>query len=104
MIRQIALAASFVFVLGFASGCEPAVVALPDPGPNAVTLTINAEPPGSQVIVDGIPVGNAPQTVKLRRGPHTIKGMKSGYFAAEQRITASTDSPKSVLLTLVASH
>ncbi len=85
-------------------GCEPATIALPDPGPNAVTITVTSTPPGATISVDGIPVGPSPQTVKVRPGPHRFKAMQSGYFAAEQRVTASSDTPNTLALTLVASH
>lgn len=86
------------------TGCEPAKIELPDPGKNAVTITVQSTPPGATISVDGIPVGPAPQTVKVRPGPHTFKAMQSGYFSAEQRIVASSDTPKDLALTLVASH
>ena len=96
-----------LFTAAFAcvvTGCEPATISLPDPGPNGVSITVSTTPPGATVSVDGVPVGAAPQTVVVRPGPHTLKAMKSGYFAAEQRVTASSDTPKTLALTLVASH
>lgn len=107
MVRQVW---AFLGVAAFAASslvvtaCEPAKIELPDPGKNAVTITVSSTPPGATISVDGIPVGPAPQTVKVRPGPHTFKAMQSGYFAAEQRINASSDTPKDLALTLVASH
>jgi len=103
MYRALAVVvATLVFTC--TAGCEPAKIELPDPGKNAVTITITTDPPGSTVSVDGVPVGLGPQTVKLRPGPHRLKALKSGYFAAEQRVVASSGYPKTIGLTLVASH
>jgi hypothetical protein len=87
------------------AACEPAQTGPPAAGPNAVEIEITATPTGSLVLVDGARVGPAPQKVKLNPGPHRIKGMKSGYFPAEQRVTVSSGAPSpTVHLTLVASH
>lgn len=87
-------------------GCEPAKLGgLPEPGPNAVEVTISTQPAGAGVVVDGTPVGNGPVTVKLNPGPHRLKAAKSGYFAADQKlVVASGEAAKAVELTLVASH
>lgn len=85
--------------------CEPGKVGgLAAPKPNAVEVTVDTEPPGAAVIIDGTPVGPAPQTVRLNPGPHALKATKSGYFPAEQRLTVSSGEPLGLKLTLVASH
>lgn len=86
--------------------CEPAKVGgLAEPGPNAVVVEVTSAPPGATVVVDGTPVGPAPQSVKLNPGPHTVKAMKSGYFPQEQKLVVSSGAPAPKLnLTLVASH
>lgn len=87
--------------------CEPVKVGgLADPGPNAVAVEVGSTPPGATVVVDGTPVGPAPQTVKLNPGPHTVKAMKSGYFSQEQKLVISSpqERPPRVTFTLVASH
>lgn len=87
-------------------GCEPAKVGgLAEPSRNAVEVTVTSEPAGATVVIDGTPLGPAPQTVKLNPGPHTVKAMKSGYFAQEQKLVVSSGEPAPKLnLTLVASH
>lgn len=90
-----------------ALACEPAKVGgLQEPGPNALTIEITSEPPGASIVVDGTPIGPAPQTVKLNPGPHTVKAMKSGYFTQEQKLMLSSpqERPPRVMFTLVASH
>lgn len=100
------LASSLLPLVFLFAACEPAKVGrLMEPGPNAVEVLIESEPVGAAVVVDGTPVGPAPQTVKLNPGPHSIKGTKSGYFAADQRLTiSSSDKTQRVKLTLIASH
>lgn len=100
-------ARALLVVAGLAlCGCEPAKIGgLPDPGPNAVDVTIDTAPPGAAVIVDGTPVGNGPVTLKLNPGNHRLKASLTGYFPADQQLTvASGDAAKKVALTLVASH
>lgn len=89
-----------------AIGCEPSSGAkLPAATPGAVSVTIDTEPPGAQVMVDGTPVGNGPVTLPLNPGNHRLKAAKSGYFATDQSLTVATgEAPKQVKLTLVASH
>lgn len=90
-------------LLAFA--CEPAKTkSLPDPGPAAATVTFTTDPPGASVVVDGVTLGAAPQTVKLRPGPHKVKAQKSGYFAQDLSVVVSSRETKTVPLTLVASH
>lgn len=86
--------------------CEPVKVGnLAEPGPNAVVVEVNSTPAGATVVVDGSPIGPAPQSVKLNPGPHTVKAMKSGYFPQEQKLVVSSGAPAPKLsLTLVASH
>lgn len=90
-----------------AAGCEPAKVGgLAEPGANAIQVEITSEPPGASIVVDGTPLGPAPQTVRLNPGPHTVKASKSGYFPQEQKIVLSSpdERPPRVRFTLVASH
>lgn len=103
--RLLALVALLALALP-ALACEPAKVGgLVEPGPNAVAIEVTSEPPGATVVVDGTPVGPAPQTVKLNPGPHTVKAMKSGYFPQEQKlVVTSGEPPPKLTLTLVASH
>lgn len=94
-----------VVLLTLSLGCEPAKTKqLPDPGPSAATVTFTTDPPGASVSVDGVTVGAAPKTVKLRPGPHKVKAQKSGYFAQDLSVVVTNKETKTVPLTLVASH
>ena len=50
-------------------------VALPTTG----TLDVHSTPEGAEVYVDGTFIGNAPATLKLTPGQHTIRVAQSGY-------------------------
>lgn len=104
--RSLPLAALLALALP-ALACEPANVGrLAEPGPGALTIEISSQPPGANLVVDGTPIGPAPQSVKLNPGPHTVKAMKSGYFPQEQKLvlSSSQERPPRVTFTLVASH
>jgi PEGA domain len=49
--------------------------ALPAPG----TLVVHSTPDGAEVYVDGAFIGNAPATLKLAPGQHTIRVTQSGF-------------------------
>lgn len=105
--RRLLGAAVMSMTMGLlAAACEPAKLdGLPKPGPSAVEVTVTTTPPGATIVIDGNPMGAGPVTVKLNPGPHRLKGAKSGYFSADQRIVvASGEQPKKVVLTLVSSH
>lgn len=94
-----------VLFAGFVVGCEPATTAsLPAAGPNAVEMVFQSDPAGAQIIIDGVSIGPAPQTVRLNPGPHRLKASKSGYFAQEQKILVGSAEPTQHQVTLVASH
>ena len=94
-----------VLCAGFLGSCEPATPALPAPGKDAIAITVRSEPPGASVLVDGVVVGAAPQTVRMNPGPHRIKAMMSGYYPSqESRIQVGGSESREHTLTLVASH
>lgn len=88
----------------FALGCDPVKPKLPEPTPAAAAVTIETEPAGAPIVIDGVPIGNGPQTVKLNPGPHVLKSTMTGYFPAEQRVMVSGRKPITFPLHLVASH
>jgi hypothetical protein len=51
------------------------------------TLTVQAEPPGAQVMVDGQPAGVSPVTLPLAPGDHRVTLRAEGYAALEETIT-----------------
>lgn len=68
-------------------------------------LTVNSNPDGATVTVDGAFLGTAPLTVNLVAGtPHTIRVSKSGYSSTENAITLQPDQEQTVNLKLKAEY
>jgi hypothetical protein len=77
------------------SPAAPAVV------PTTGTIEVHSIPEGAEVYVDGTFIGNAPATLKLTPGQHTIRITQSGYkewsreigvqVGSEAHLTASLD-------------
>lgn len=78
-----------------ASPAAPAVV------PTTGTVEVHSTPEGAEVYVDGTFIGNAPATLKLTPGQHTIRVTQTGYkewsreigvqAGSEAHLTASLD-------------
>jgi hypothetical protein len=51
------------------------------------TVTINSNPEGSDITVDGNYVGCTPSTLRLGPGDHTVKIEKSGFTAWERSVS-----------------
>ena len=51
-------------------------------------LTVVSTPDGADIAVDGDFVGNAPATVNLAAGDHTITVTRNGYKTWERKIKA----------------
>jgi len=59
---------------------EPATAqAPPAAAPTTGTVEVHSTPEGAEVYVDGAFIGNAPATLKLAPGQHTIRVTQSGY-------------------------
>ncbi len=68
-------------------------------------LTVNSNPDGATVTVDGAFLGTAPLTVNLVAGtPHTLRVSKSGYSSTENTITLQPDEEQTVNLKLKAEY
>lgn len=89
-----------------AVACEGgAAPSLPDPGPSGIAFAIKSEPSGAAVTVDGVAVGTTPAQIKLRPGPHRVRGALSGYYPApETRVQVGASEPAELTLHLVPSH
>jgi len=91
---------------GTAAGAAPAggtppptAPATPPPAPLPATaneapstVTIASVPDGSEIYVDSSFVGNAPSTLKLQPGKHTIKVVQSGYKEWSREIVSQAGS------------
>jgi hypothetical protein len=77
---------------------EPSMTAQPSLVPvNAVspvkgTVTVSSVPDGAEVYVDNNFVGNAPATLKLLPGQHTVTVQQNGYQAWTKQISVFGDS------------
>jgi hypothetical protein len=58
--------------------------------------------PNAEILVDGSPVGYAPQQLELRVGRHRIEVRKSGYVDAERIVDIDTDAGGRIMFTLRA--
>ena len=52
------------------------------------TLTIDAQPPGAELLIDTVPRGTAPLTVTIEPGPHLVTVRRSGV-ERQVRVTAA---------------
>ncbi len=59
-----------------------------------VRLSVNSDPEGAQVFLDGKPSGRTPLETELAPGQHTIKLLKEGYRTLEESIRISSDSDR----------
>ncbi len=58
------------------------------------TLEISSTPTGADIEIDGSFVGNAPSTLGVAPGEHTIKITKAGYTGWEKKIKTSSGNVK----------
>jgi hypothetical protein len=56
------------------------------------TVTVSSMPDGADVYVDDNFVGNAPATLKLLPGKHTVKVQQDGYKAWTKDVSVFADS------------
>lgn len=56
------------------------------------SITFSSEPPGAEVLVDGISMGQTPVTIKLKKNKYdSLMLKKSGYVAATRPLDKSYD-------------
>ena len=72
---------------------EPAVAPEPPAGVLTIgTVEVRSTPDGAEVYVDGAFIGNAPATLKLAAGQHTIRVTQSGFKDWSREITVQAGS------------
>jgi hypothetical protein len=69
-------------------------VASAAPNAGQATLEISSTPAGADIEIDGSFVGNAPSSLGIAPGEHTIKIMKAGYAGWEKKIKTSSGNVK----------
>lgn len=70
---------------GSGMNSQPQQPQMPQPEPGLVTITSN--PVGADVTIDGSFVGNAPATLKLKPGRHTVTVQQTGYALWSRDLT-----------------
>lgn len=65
-------------------------------------LSVLTEPPGADVLVDGVRLGTSPAALQIRPGAHRVEAKKSGYFPADAWVSTSALGPQEVRLELVS--
>jgi predicted acylesterase/phospholipase RssA len=70
------------------------------PADEAGTIAVNSVPDGAEVYVDGSFVGNAPATLRLAPGKHTIGVTAKGYKDWSRELSVLTSSDVKLMATL----
>jgi hypothetical protein len=76
----------------FQQTAEPTTSATPTTEPAQSTLNVNAEmnitstPPGAEIQIDGVFVGNTPSTLGVSSGDHVVSVTKKGFRAWERKV------------------
>jgi hypothetical protein len=73
---------------------DSTVASLVTPAPSQTTLEISSTPAGADIEIDGSFVGNAPSSLGVAPGEHTIKITKVGYIGWEKKIKTSSGNVK----------
>lgn len=80
---------------------EPAVASGAAAGVPAIgTIEVRSSPDGAEVYVDGAFIGNAPATLKLSPGQHTIRVTQSGFKEWSREIAVQAGSEAHLSATL----
>lgn len=87
-----------------------ALILMPPPGAAFVidpktligTLTVNTQPPGAEVTIDGTDYGQTPLTTALQVGTHSVRVTKTGYADVIRQVEITADSPTTVSYVLIA--
>jgi hypothetical protein len=76
----------------------------PAPGPQALQVAFDTDPPGAALAVDGYGVGLTPLKIPLDPGTHQLSLNLSGYLPYKMSVRIGTGSPTSYKASLIASH
>jgi hypothetical protein len=80
---------------------EPAASSTaPSTVPASGTIEVRSTPDGVEVYVDGAFIGNAPATLKLAPGQHTIRVIQSGFKEWSREIAVQSGSEAHLSATL----
>jgi hypothetical protein len=86
------------------SGQNATVTLTPRPRPvekRTASVTIDSNPPGATLVIDGKPVGKAPWTGELEQGGHRVRATIDGYSPADQEVSVAGGQTRRVTIDLV---
>jgi len=63
-------------------------------------MSVASNPDGAEVYLDGSFIGNAPATLKLKPGKHTITVKQAGYQDWSCEVSAESGSEAHIIATL----
>jgi hypothetical protein len=78
--------------------------AIPSTASASATVAFRASPEGAEIIIDGKYVGDAPSTLSLSAGDHTLAIKKAGYAEWQRKITVASGSSLTINPTLTKLH
>ncbi len=68
----------------------PAPRAAAGPRPSTIAVSVSSQPPGADILIDGIMRGNTPAEVKLEPGLHALELRRDGYLPWVTSFTPET--------------
>ncbi len=83
-LREAVAEAAKDLSLGLASGTGASTAGL-----DQVSITVNSEPSGADIIVDGDFMGNTPAEIKIDKGRHTLEIDRQGHQKWSRQINAT---------------
>jgi hypothetical protein len=71
----------------------PAVVSIPVPSKDEFVMSVDSEPSGAVIVVNGIPIGKAPLQLKVKT---TLQGFFRDYMTVKARFLATSEDETSI--------
>jgi len=62
--------------------------------PNWAPIEVSTEPPGAEILIDGVSMGTTPQQVEVTAGERQLEVRLSGHNAQSQRVLVVADTPQ----------
>jgi hypothetical protein len=97
-VRRITLSILLLISAAFISGCSliVGIIAASYDEPASLEMTIESDPPGAEIYVNGKKVGTAPLKVTIEglSKEHKVVFIKNGYQTKIERVSISPDTRK----------
>jgi PEGA domain len=82
----------------------PPAARAPEPGPYAGTVSVRIQPPGVEVVADGVVRCRTPCSFRIDPGLHRITVRASGYLPWQEDVRVAPGAEVQVSASLVGSH